>query len=99
VKTAFAVVALVAVGCASPKNAANDPIGSSSPDLGDGSGGNGADQDLAMPGGGTGVVGGGGSGGGGGGAMMCGSAGGCGVTCVITGASVVTGGGISGGGT
>ncbi|HEX6835562.1 MAG TPA: hypothetical protein VF334_03260, partial [Polyangia bacterium] len=68
-KTAFAVVALVVVGCASPKNAANDPIGSSSPDLGDGSGGNGGDQDLAMPGGGGGggVGGGGGAGAGGGG--------------------------------
>jgi len=79
VKTAFAVVALVVVGCASPKNAANDPIGSSSPDLGgDGTGGNGGDQDLAMPvdsGGGGGGGGGGGSagsggGGGGGGAQQ-----------------------------
>ena len=75
-KTAFAVVALFAVGCASPKNAANDPIGSSSPDLGDGTGGNGGDQDLAMPGGGGsgGVGGGGGAGaggaGGGGGAQQ-----------------------------
>ncbi|HEX9105198.1 MAG TPA: hypothetical protein VF997_23470, partial [Polyangia bacterium] len=78
-KTAFAVVALVAVGCASPKNATNDPIGSSSPDLagGDGTGGNG-DQDLAMPGGGGGggVGGGGGAGAGGGGGGGAGGGGG-----------------------
>ena len=74
-KTAIAVVALVVAGCASPKNAAMDPIGSSSPDLaGDGTGGNGGDVDMAMGGGGTGGVGGGGSagagGGGGGGAQQ-----------------------------
>ncbi len=75
-KIAFAVVALVVAGCASPKNAANDPGGSSSPDFGDGSGGNGGDQDMAMSngggggGGGGGGAGAGGGGGGGGGAQQ-----------------------------
>jgi hypothetical protein len=59
------------VGCASPENATNDPIGNSSPDLSsDGTGGNGV-GDMAGGGGGTGGVGGGGgnagAGGGGGG--------------------------------
>jgi hypothetical protein len=69
VKTAFAVVALVVAGCASPQNAVNDPSGSQ-PDLaGDGTGGNGGNVDMAMPGGG-------GNGGGGGGGGMAGSGGG-----------------------
>ena len=74
-KTAFAVAVFVLAGCAAPKNAANDPIGSgSSPDLSsdDGTGGNGGDGDMAVAGGGAGGGGGGGSagvgGGGGGGA-------------------------------
>jgi hypothetical protein len=78
VKIAFALVALVVGGCASPQNASNGPLGSS-PDLADdGSGGNGGDQDLAMPGGGGsgGVGGGGGAGAGGGGGGGAGGGGG-----------------------
>jgi hypothetical protein len=62
---------LVVAGCASPKNATNDPIGSSSPDLatGDGSGGNGPDADMSLGAGGGGGGGAGGGGGGGGAAV------------------------------
>ncbi len=79
-KTACVVAVVFVVGCASPQNATNDPIGSSSPDLsGDGTGGNGGDPDMATGGGGTGGVGGGGGSagaGGGGGGGAGGSAGG-----------------------
>jgi hypothetical protein len=69
VKTVFAVAVFVVAGCAAPKNATNDPLGGSSPDLSsDGTGGNGA-EDMALGGGGAagGGGGGGGSAGGGGG--------------------------------
>ena len=67
-KIAFAVAVFVVAGCAAPRNASNDPIGGSSPDMSsDGSGGNGGDVDMATGGGGVGGGGGGGSAGGGGG--------------------------------
>ena len=67
-KIAFAVAALFVAGCASPQNATNGGPFGSSPDLSDpGTGGNGGDGDMALPGGGSGGGGGGGVGGGGGG--------------------------------
>ncbi|MGZ3441444.1 MAG: hypothetical protein ACXVDD_18120 [Polyangia bacterium] len=79
-KIAFAVVALFVAGCASPKNATNDPLGGDGPDLaGDNTGGNGT-PDMATGGNGGGGGGGVGGGGGGGGGAGGGGGGGGGST-------------------